>query len=199
MKFTPGVKTCKLVRLRLASGAMGIVTKCGDGGRTKLLSGETVSKADPRLNVVGSLDELIATLGLARSFAKKELAAKIKALQLELMRMSAEFSGCSKGRSDLATTGKHVSEIESRISKLGSKIKLPKSFLVPGTTQCASALELARTVARRAEREAIAIREAKGYENEHAFVYLNRLSDYLFLLARDAEIMEGVPFDAAKE
>jgi len=178
---------------------MGIVTKAGDGGKTKLLSGATVSKADFRLIVVGSLDELVATLGLARSVAKKELAYEIKTLQLDLMRMSAEFSSSGKGQSQLVTTSKNVSEIEDKISRLGSEIKLPKSFLVPGTTLCSSALELARTVARRVEREAVAIREAKVYENDHTFVYLNRLSDYLFLLARLAEIVEGVPFDAAKE
>jgi len=175
--------------------SMGIVTKKGDGGKTRLLSGESVSKSDPRLFVIGSLDELIATLGLARSFAKKDVAAEIKSLQLELMRVASEFSSSGKAGPDLATSQKDVSRIEENIRKLETEIKLPQSFVVPGTTACSSALEIARAVARRVEREAIAVRETGTLENENAFIYLNRLSDYLFLLARRAELLEGAVYE----
>ncbi len=178
---------------------MGIVTKIGDKGTTKLLSGNTVSKSDPRLNVVGTLDEVVAALGLARSHSPdKEFSSKIRTLQLDLMRLSAEFSCCDKD-TDLvkATSPDHISKLESDIASLAAGMKLPRSFLLPGTTPCSSALELARAVSRRLEREAILLREAKAYDNESAYIYLNRLSDYLFLLARRAEIIAGVPFEGA--
>lgn len=178
---------------------MGIVTKTGDKGTTRLLSGNTVPKTDPRLNVVGTLDEVVAALGLARSHSPdKEFSSKIKALQLDLMRLSAEFSCCDKDTVLVKTTSQdHVAKLESDIAELASQMKLPRSFLVPGATPCSSALELARAVSRRLEREAILLYEAKTYDNGSAFIYLNRLSDYLFLLARKAEMIAGVPFEGA--
>ena len=171
---------------------MSIVTKKGDGGKTKLFSGETVSKADPVLNIVGTIDELIACLGLARSLAThKELALEIRFLQIDLMKLASDFSKKTKTMED------HVPKIEKKISELEGEIELPGSFLIPGTTPCSSALELSRTICRRLERDTVASLEAKMFEGGAGHIYMNRLSDYLFLLARQAEKLAGVPFDAA--
>lgn len=171
---------------------MSIVTKKGDGGTTKLFSGETVSKSDPLLDVVGTIDELIASLGLARSLsAQKELSSEIRSLEIDLMKLAA---GLSKRSAEVDVA---VSTIEERISDLERETRLPRSFLVPGTTPCASAIELSRTVARRLERIIVAAKEAKICESTAACIYMNRLSDYLFLLARHAEKLAGVPFDPA--
>ncbi len=177
---------------------MGIVTKKGDKGKSSLLSGETVSKADPRLICVGVLDELTAALGLARSHSKdKRLSSEIRELQMDLMRAGAEISAGGKpSRLFEPISETDISKIEKKISALEAKIALPKSFVIPGTTPCASALELSRAIARRVEREAVAMKDAKVYESGNLFIWLNRLSDYLFMLARRAEVGEGVKFDA---
>jgi cob(I)alamin adenosyltransferase len=177
---------------------MGIVTKKGDKGRTALLSGEIVSKADPRVACVGTIDELTAALGLARSHSKDaELSSEIREIQKDLMRASCQISagGKTEQPSDPISEA-DISRMEKKISALESGIRLPKSFLIPGTTPCSSALELSRAIARRAERETVAMRDAKVYEGADLLVWLNRLSDCLFMLARRAEVIEGVKFDA---
>jgi len=176
---------------------MSIVTKQGDRGMTKLLSGETVSKADCRIELVGTLDELLATLGFARSMSPTQtFASEIRVLQIELMNVGSELSSAgSKGPSKTRTVD--VAQIEKKIAAIESEIKLPPSFLLPGTTPCASALEMARTIARRLERQIVAVRDEKGHIADALIIYLNRLSDYLFLLARRAEQLAGVSFDSA--
>ena len=175
---------------------MSIVTKKGDRGTTELMSGEIVSKTDPRIELVGTLDELVAALGLARSMSpKQDFSSEIKALQLDLINVGAEFS--CLGSQEISKTRMNTVQLEEKIATLESEMKLPPSFLIPGTTPCSSALELARTIARRLERLAIAIHEKKGYIGDAIIVYLNRLSDYLFLLARRAEKIAGVSFDSA--
>jgi cob(I)alamin adenosyltransferase len=175
---------------------MSITTKHGDRGMTKLLSGETVSKADLRIELVGTLDELVAALGLARSMSPTPtFSSEIRALQLDLINIGAEFSYL--GSQEISKTRMNTVQLEENIATLESEMKLPPSFLIPGTTPCSSALELARTIARRLERLSIAIHEKKGYIGDAIIVYLNRLSDYLFLLARKAEHIAGVSFDRA--
>lgn len=176
---------------------MSIVTRKGDTGETWLLSGERVSKSDIQLEAVGTLDELVAALGLSRSMApSEELAKQIRVLQLGLMKIGSLLSGW--GLKELSNELLiDTTTIEGAISALEANIKLPASFLVPGTTPCSSAIELARTIARRLERQSIAIQEKKGYRNDQLRIYLNRLSDYLFLLARRAEVVAGAAFDAS--
>lgn len=178
---------------------MRIVTKRGDKGRTRLLSGEEVSKADGRLEVAGTVDELCAHLGMARSLIEDAaLAGEVRELTVDLFRIGAELASNSPEKQKWLepTEARHVEWIEKRIEAIEPGLKLPLSFIVPGATAASSALDVARTVARRLERRVAALAEAGGYANPQGVIYLNRVSDYLFLLARVAEKRAGIPFDA---
>ena len=177
---------------------MSIITKQGDGGRTKLLTGEEVSKTDPRLAAAGTLDELTSHLGVARAIlartrADVELGRSIEELQRDLVRMGGELA--SKGAANWveSTTEVHVRVIEQKVADIEGAIALPREFVLPGGTEAGAALDVARTVARRLERCVVALHETGGYVNRQGLIYLNRLSDYLFMLARKAELQ------AAKE
>ncbi|MBN1283695.1 MAG: cob(I)yrinic acid a,c-diamide adenosyltransferase [Proteobacteria bacterium] len=181
---------------------MGIVTGAGDRRRTRLISGEEVAKSDPRIEAVGAIDELNSHMGLARAMAEKYggrlsgQAREMRELQLELFRMAGELccADISKQGWVEPTSVRHVESIEARIAALERSIELPRSFIVPGACDASAALDMARAVARRLERHAVRMSEDGLYDNEQGLVYLNRLSDYLFLLARAIEKAAGVPF-----
>lgn len=178
---------------------MSITTRIGDRKTSRLLSGEEVAKDDLRLETYGTLDELVAHLGVARSLLQgSPLAKTLRELQVDLFRVGGEFA-CSNPEKVSwikPTTKDHVTALETKMKELESQIKLPASFLIPGTTPAAAALEVARTVSRRLERRAVALAKSGGYKNDQGLIFLNRLSDYCFLLARTVEKLEGIPFDA---
>lgn len=173
---------------------MGIVTKRGDRRRTHLLSGEEVLKTDVHIVASGDLDELLSCLGLARAILMRENHAIVKdadlvMVQRELLRVGAELSCTEASRIGWVSpiVQDDIARIESNIEALECKVRLPREFVLPGNTESSAALDVARSVARRLERSAIALAETGAFQNNHALVYLNRLSDYLFLLARAAE------------
>jgi len=181
------------------AGFMGVVTKMGDKGRTRLLSGEEVGKAELRLEVSGTVDELCSHLGLARSFiSDADLADEVRKLTVDLFRICAELASNSPDKQKWLepTEAIHVERMEKRIEAIEQTLRLPPSFIVPGATKASASLDIARAVARRLERRVSALADAGGYANPQGVIYLNRLSDYLFLLARAVEKSEGVPFDA---
>ncbi len=169
---------------------MSIVTKSGDEGRTSLFSGERVWKDDLRVEAYGTVDELSSFLGLARHSCRlAETRAAIEALQRDLVRVAGELA--SRGR---AFGRPLLPEDEERITRatkaLEERIAL-KGFVLPGMTPGSAALDVARSVARRAERRIIALsREAEV--GEPLRQYVNRLSDYLFMLARSEEASAGL-------
>ncbi len=165
---------------------MGIVTKIGDRGTTRLFSDEEVSKANPRLEAVGTVDELVSQLGVARAeIEDAALAGEVEVLQRELFRAGAELATADRKKfAAEETTTEHVARVEQRIAELEAKIELPKAFIVPGSSSASAALDLARAVARRLERRTVAIAAEEGPLNPELIVFLNRVSDYLFLLAR---------------
>lgn len=178
---------------------MSITTKIGDRRTSRLLTGEEVAKDDVRLETYGTLDELVAQLGVARSLLKgSPLAQEIRALQVDLFRVGAELSCVDPQKSKWAepTTERHVAALEIKMRTIESGLKLPRSFLVPGTAPAAAALEVARAVSRRLERRAVTLAASGAYSNEQGLIYLNRLSDYCFLLARAVEREAGIAFDA---
>jgi cob(I)alamin adenosyltransferase len=195
----PGPFTLSGVEGPMGENFMGIVTKKGDTGTSKMLSGKTVSKSDVRLCALGTLDELTSVLGLARSFCKdKILCSQIRSLQINLIRLAAELSSCGRMPSNIEPTGeKHIKDLEREISTLEDKIKLPPSLILPGGSSVSSALDMARSISRRMEREIVMAKEEKDCYSGSMLIYINRLSDYLFLLARHAEITEGKEFDTA--
>lgn len=176
---------------------MSIITKHGDKGRTKLILGRDISKADIRIDATGDVDELVCALGVARSFVSdKKIAQNILDLQTELFRFATEIQmGRAKAGWLERTQSSHVDALEKKILLLESKIKLPKSFLIPGTTKASSMLELSRSLARRLERKVVLLSKKGHYKNPSGLMFINRVSDYLFLLARAVEVSLGVPFD----
>ncbi len=177
-----------------------IYTRTGDAGTTRLATGATVSKTDPRVETYGAVDETNACLGLARlhTSTDPELDAMLARIQNELFDLGADLS--TPARADEAV-GAMLRILESQVERLEREIDalngaLPdlKSFVLPGGTPAAAALHLARTICRRAEREAVRLVETGESVSGPALKYLNRLSDFLFVAARwangrgDAEV-----------
>jgi cob(I)alamin adenosyltransferase len=170
-----------------------IVTRGGDSGETSLLYGGRVPKDDLHTEAYGALDEAISALGLARaSSGDAAFAARVLELQRELFTVGAELA-TAKGERHLlekhfaVVTPAMVDALEAEVHDLESRVPLPKAFVIPGGSVTAAAVDMARTFVRRAERRAVALRRAGELENAEVVRYLNRCSDLLFMLARQAE------------
>ena len=169
-----------------------IYTKTGDDGTTGLLYGGRVHKDDPAAEAYGTTDEAVAALGAARAAAVDATASmEILALQRELFVVGADLATNPEGRGRLEpgvslVTQEMTERLERRIDELVEERPLPNAFVVPGANPASAALDLARSVVRRAERRVVSM-EREGREvNPEARRYLNRLSDLLFVLARRA-------------
>ena len=169
-----------------------IYTGTGDDGSTGLLFGGRVSKGDPVAEGAGAIDEAVAALGLARALAQDaDLQAEILGLQRELFVAGADLATNpdERGRLEPGTslvTPEMAGRLEARIDELVRAHPLPNAFVVPGANPVSAALDVARSAVRRAERRAVAVRDAGGFANADLLLYLNRLSDLLFVLARIA-------------
>ena len=169
-----------------------IYTRTGDGGTTRLATGEPVSKAGPRVEAYGAVDETNACLGMARLHTAHDAAfdAILARVQNELFDLGADLSTPPKdGESEggvLRILDSQVARLEREIDGLNEHLPPLASFVLPGGTPASAALHLARTVCRRAEREAVRLIEAGEPVSEPALRYLNRLSDLLFVAARHA-------------
>ncbi len=165
-----------------------IYTRGGDHGETSLGDGARVAKHDLRVAAYGTVDEANAAIGLARLHAAGELDGMLARLQNDLFDLGADLcrpQGGEAKHAPLRVGQAQVARLEAEIDRINARLAPLDSFLLPGGTPAAAALHLARTVARRAEREvtALAAREAL---NPQALRYINRLSDLLFVLARHA-------------
>jgi cob(I)alamin adenosyltransferase len=168
-----------------------IVTKTGDTGETSLMYGRRLSKADPRVDAYGYIDELTAALGLARSIATdKFISDEILAAQKDLIVIMGELATAPGDRERYVkdgfqlTTSAMVDRITAVIFNLEKdKTLYPKDWVIPGKNHPSAALDLARTICRRAERRVAAARDA----NQEILRYLNRLSDLCWILARYVE------------
>jgi len=168
-----------------------IYTRTGDRGDTSLATGERVRKTDARVEAYGAVDETNACLGLVRLHTRDDptLDAMLARIQNELFDLGADLStparGLAEGAVALRITDDQVRRLESEIDQLNSGLSPLNSFVLPGGSQAAAALHLARTVCRRAERLAVALADRPGEEvSGPALHYLNRLSDLLFTAAR---------------
>ncbi len=173
---------------------MSIVTRTGDSGRTALMYNRRVPKDHPRVEACGTVDELNAALGLARALAGQSQAAEsLLALQNDLVGLMGELAtamedlpryvrdGFKQLTPDLtARLEQHIRELESEGEKF-------QGWATPGGSEASARLDLARTIARRAERRVCALQEAGELGHSEIIVYLNRLSDLLWLMARAAE------------
>lgn len=160
---------------------MSITTKTGDNGETSLLTGERVKKSGLRVDTYGTLDEVDSALGLARAFSDKDdVAERILKLQRKLPALMADFASCG---TEPRITMEDVREIESWCDDVESDLPEEHAFIIPGGSQSGAMLDLARTTARRAERCACRLAEAEEVAASDR-IYLNRLSDYCYLLMR---------------
>ena len=169
---------------------MKITTKRGDKGYTSLLSPVRVPKYDLRPDTYGTIDEANSALGLARALAKKERTKEIVCqIQKELFVVGAELATSSEDFEGLARqiVEKDTQRLENLMNNLEEEIDLPQSFVIPGATPSSAALDLARTIIRRAERKVVNLKDKTLMTNEEIIKYLNRLSDLLFTLARYEE------------
>jgi len=175
---------------RYPSRPVRIYTGTGDDGTTGLFHGGRVSKADRSAQAYGTVDEAVAVLGLARALASDPaVKEEILALQRALFVLGADLATNRERRDKLEpgvslVTPEMVEGLERRIDSIVMENPLPKEFVVPGASPVSAALDVARTVVRRAERRVVEMRNAGDVVTEEALRYLNRLSDLLFVIAR---------------
>jgi cob(I)alamin adenosyltransferase len=168
-----------------------IYTRGGDAGETSLGDGSRVSKLDERIGAYGAADELNAALGVVlASGCPAELREVLGRVQNELFDLGADLSVPLEREGRLRITQELVDALEGDCDRFNAGLPELRSFVLPGGTAAAAALHVARTVCRRAEREAIAASRSHDV-NPLALVYLNRLSDLIFILARAANALAG--------
>jgi len=166
---------------------MSIVTKTGDKGWTGLYAGGRISKDDIRMEACGGVDELCSFLGLARSIvSRRNTKLILQDIQQDLFLIGAELGTDPRhlrkltlriSRSDIAKLDRHIARLEP-------KARLTRRFVLPGSSLPSAILDVARAVARRVERRVVTLSRRNRLKNPHIMVYLNRLSDLLFILAR---------------
>jgi len=167
--------------------------KRGDQAETSLLYGKRISKANLRCEFYGTIDEAVAALGLARSFSKKKsMQGILLNIQKELFIPAAELAVPMEQYAKYSVSNSIVTEemaehLTRQIEDLEDKINMPKEFIIPGSSTASAAIDLARTIVRRAERRAAQLKEEKILPNDKILKYLNRLADLLFTLARYEE------------
>lgn len=172
-----------------------IYTKTGDSGTTSLVGGKRVSKTDARLEAYGTVDELNSFLGLVRCSLKNgaESEENLHWIQQMLFRIGGALATDTQAMpipESCQVTDEHVSRIEGMIDALQEGLPAQHSFILPGGCLAASYAHVARTVCRRAERQIIAIASQCTVPSA-LLCFMNRLSDYLFVLARCANQCEG--------
>lgn len=165
---------------------MSVYTKTGDNGETGLYTGERLSKEDPRVQTYGTIDEANSVLGMARAFSEiPEVREKILQLQKLLPKLMADIASLNKPA--MITSG-DVKQLEDEMDEMERALPPLRNFLIPGDTKAGAILDLARTTVRRAERLFCKLARFEAV-HEVDGIFLNRLSDYCFLLMRVEEFI----------
>jgi len=175
---------------------MKIYTKTGDDGETGLFGGPRVRKDAPRIEAYGTVDELNSVLGIVRSLAPPaEIDALVARIQNELFCLGAQLATPDPAAHATALIGAaEIAALERAIDRFEAQLEPLKQFILPGGTPVAAHLHLARTVCRRAERRLVSLtRTSNESVATELVVYLNRLSDLFFVLARAANHAAGKP------
>jgi len=176
-----------------------VATGKGDDGTTGLLYGGRISKADPRTEAYGTVDEAVAAMGVARAELRQagliDLAESLLRWQRDLFVVGAELAANPSARDRLQDGVTHVSEemlngVESELRAYEGRMTMPREFVVPGETRASAALEVARAVLRRAERRIVGLEQSGALDRDWLLPYVNRLADLLWVLARVAEQAE---------
>ena len=168
-----------------------IYTKTGDKGKTRLSTGEPVDKWHPRVTAYGTVDEVNAALGVAALHADGDMLAAIRRIQNDLFDLGADLATPDTGKKlewePLRIVETQVQRLETEIDAMNANIAPLDSFILPGGSEVATHMHVARTLCRRAERQ---IAELSSLDDEivspEALAYANRLSDWLFVAGRAA-------------
>ncbi len=175
---------------------MSIVTKTGDQGTTALMYGRRVPKNHPRVEAYGAVDELNAALGMARATAEHELIREnLLRIQKDLVVLMGELATAPEDLPRYLKDGflqlgpDKTAMLDELVGKIEPQISL-KDWAMPGATVHAAAIDVARVVCRRAERLICSLQQSGGLGNSEIIVYLNRLADLLWLLARWVELQQ---------
>ncbi|MCB9217871.1 MAG: cob(I)yrinic acid a,c-diamide adenosyltransferase [Ignavibacteriales bacterium] len=174
---------------------MKIYTKTGDDGNTSLFGGERVKKNNLRIEAYGSIDELNASLGLViANKASKETSEILEFLQNTLFRIGAELATPENVKSNaiIEISSEEIEKLEKLIDKFDSNLPELKHFILPGGSISSSFLHFSRTICRRAERKIVELIEIEKINN-NILIFINRLSDLLFILARYENFVSSTP------
>jgi cob(I)alamin adenosyltransferase len=173
---------------------MSIATKTGDQGTTALMYNRRVSKTHPRVEAYGCVDELNAALGLARAAVEVEAVRQdLLAVQKDLIILMGELATGTEDMERYVKDGftclapEHTVKLDGWIGQIEAQHRTFRGWATPGASLPAAALDVARTVCRRAERRVCALMESGSLRNAEIIIYLNRLSDWLWLMARAIE------------
>ncbi len=167
-----------------------ITTKTGDNGTTGLLFGGRVLKSDARVEAFGTIDEAVSSLGFARALiSDPKVKSIVETLQRDLFIVAAELATLEPNRDQLIETNNVVNEsmvqrVEELIDSLKENLNLPNAFVVPGDSPESSAIDVSRTLIRKAERRVVALYENKHVQNRDLLRYLNRASDLAYVIGR---------------
>ncbi len=177
---------------------MKIYTKIGDEGKTSFFGRGMIEKDDPRIEAFGALDELNSIIGVTLCFVEDErLRQTLMKVQNDLFQVGSDLAGSALTEKELPKINEeHIKELEIAIDELDAKLGIPQKFILPNGTVASCFLHLCRSVTRRAERTLVSVRQVINL-NPLLLCYLNRLSDFLYVLARQAnkelEISEQQP------
>jgi cob(I)alamin adenosyltransferase len=177
--------------------AMKIYTKTGDAGKTSLIGGAKVLKSDPRIEAYGTVDELNSYIGLISDYCNED-AIKIilKEIQDRLFTIGSELACDPDKATKMAIPDLYENDVEvleKEMDQMDASLPMMKNFILPGGLPAVSFIHIARCVCRRAERCCVYLSENDGGVNPLIIKYINRLSDYLFMLARYTAMQNNAP------
>ena len=165
---------------------MSIYTKKGDGGKTSLMNGVSISKSDDRIELLGTIDELNSAIGLAKVLTDDAGKEKLSLVQRELMQIMAGIA--DPGKRDYRISEAQIQNLEQQIDYMEASFPRAKEFVLYGGCELSARLDMARAIARRAERRFQKVSQFYGVDPK-ALQYVNRLSDYLYVMARYADYL----------
>jgi cob(I)alamin adenosyltransferase len=165
-----------------------VITKSGDGGQTGLGDGRRVSKTDIRIQAIGSMDYLNSLLGWAMVVARSPVKNDLEGIQQDLFDLGGELA--MPGIELQLLSAERLNWLEHETEKLNESLPPLKEFILPGGTELSARIHIVRTACRNTERDIVALAETKEDSYLHK-IFLNRLSDYLFVLARKVQMDEG--------
>ena len=176
-----------------------VYTRSGDDGDTGLLYGGRISKSDLLTEAYGTVDELVSMMGFARSISQSDKVKEtLMQLQKQLFQIASELATLPENYSHLEKNlgligGDWVETLEQIIDAFKSEVDLPAAFIVPGASQASAAIDMSRTICRRAERLIVELKNQNRLPNPEVLRYMNRLSDLLFVIARYED--KQLPFE----